>query len=99
MTRPTSSTCEVCGRQMEIPAKGRIAAAHRECGTVRNDFDRLERAVDVATEGMSPEELRAFRKYLVGQFMHWTNGKFNATKANGAKGRKAKAAKQDALEL
>ena len=92
-TRPTVTTCEVCNRAITVAARGRIAATHAACGAVGNDFDRLERSVDAATDGMTVEELAAFRKFLVGKFFHWTNGKFNAAKGNGSAKRKAAKAK------
>ena len=98
-TRPTSTLCEVCNRPVPVAAKGRIAHVHPACGTFDNDFARLERSVDAAIEGMSGEELAAFRKVLVGRFFHWTNGKFNAAKGNGSAKRKAKAAAAAELPL
>lgn len=95
--RPTTEICEVCGRPVAVAARGRIAHVHPACGAVSHDFARLERSVDAATEGMSQEELAAFRKFLVGQFFHWTNGKFNAAKSNGSAKRKAKKAAAPAL--
>jgi hypothetical protein len=67
---------------------------HPACVTVANDFARLERAVDTATDGFDVEEMAAFRRYLVSTFMHWTNGKFNAAKvrAAGAAGRRTRKA-------
>lgn len=87
-TRPTSIRCEYCGRPVAVAAKGRIANAHAACGAVANDMTRLEKSVGLAIEGMSSDEIAAFRKMLVGQFMSWTNGTFNPHKANG-KGKRA----------
>lgn len=98
--RPTTTKCEVCGRPVQVAAKGRIAHVHPACRDMDNDFARLERAVDAATAGMTAEELAAFRKMLVGRFFHWTNGKFNAAKGNGSAKRKAaKASTTAQLEL
>lgn len=80
--RPTATRCEVCGRPVEVAAKGRIAHMHRECGTMINDFERFERAVEAVADGMTDDELRALRKLLCSRFFNFTNGRFNAVKRN-----------------
>lgn len=82
MIRPTEIECEVCRRPVTVQGQGRIPSMHRACLHYRNNFDRLQRSVDDATAGMEQAELAAFRKQLVSEFFHWTNGKFNAAKPN-----------------
>lgn len=90
--RITKTTCEACKRPLAVAERGRIAHVHVACRTADNDFARMERAVEAACADMTDEELAQARKYWVGRFFHFTNGKFNRakTKAQNAKAAKRK---------
>lgn len=80
MARPTSTTCEVCGRPVEVAAKGRIGFMHPACRDLRNDIDRVQRSATAAIETMSYAERRAFRKQLLSLTFHFVNATFNGAK-------------------
>ncbi len=82
-TRPLKVACELCGKSIDVSAKGRIPTMHPACGTVRDSMARLERDVEALASTMADGECAALRKVLVGNFFHWTNATFNAAKVKG----------------
>ena len=87
--RPAIVACSVCGRDVEVGARGPVPEGHRDCLDMMSDLARLKRSVSKVVLSMAGD--RALRlpiyRLLKREIWTWLEAEFSADKRDPKTGR------------